>query len=88
MKYYVIAGTFEEYLLWLKTSNLSPNSAICVSTPAVLRGTQNPHGSFIGTWRNRSDLEDIFMELLTRTDIQTKSHRVITNIWSKWKETQ
>jgi len=86
MKNYIIAGNFDEYLQWVSKSNLSPNSAICVSSPAVLRGTQNPHGFFIGTWRERDDLEDIFMELLTRTDITSDSHRTITKIWGKWKD--
>jgi len=85
MKNYIIAGTFDEYLQWVSKSNLSLNSTICVSSPAVLRGTQNPHGFFIGTWRERDDLEDIFMELLTRTDITSDSHRRINNIWGKWK---
>ena len=84
MKNYIIAGTYQEYLNWLKTSKF-PSNAVCVSTPAVLRGTQNPHGWFIGTWRKRDDLEDIFMELLTRTDITSDSHRRINNIWGKWK---
>jgi hypothetical protein len=86
MKNYIIAGTYQEYSDWLRRKILSPSVHVCVSTPAVLRGTQNPHGWFIGTWRKRDDLEYIFMELLTRTDITSDSHRRINNIWGKWKE--
>ena len=86
MKDYIIAGTFDEYLQWVSKSNLPLSSTICVSTPAVLVGTRNPRGWFIGTWRKRDDLEYIFMELLTRTDITSDSHRRINNIWGKWKE--
>lgn len=85
MKQYIIAGKYEEYLNWLKTSKFSSN-AVCVSTPAVLNGTQNPHGFFIGSWRNRDDLEEIFMQLLTRTDVTSNSHRIITGIWGRWKD--
>ena len=86
MKQYIIAGNFDEFLQWDSKSKDSVNNIICVSTPAVLNGTQNPHGFFIGSWRKRDDLEEIFMQLLTRTDITSDSHRRINNIWGKWKD--
>lgn len=85
-KNFIIAGTFEQYKHWIKKKILSPSIHVCVSTPAVLNGTQNPHGWFIGSWRKRDDLEEIFMQLLTRTDITSDSHRRINNIWGKWKD--
>lgn len=88
MKYYIIAGTFDEYLQWVSKSIYAPNNIICVSTPAVLNGTYCPHGFFIGSWRNRDDLEEIFMQLLTRTDVTSNSHRIITGIWGRWKDGQ
>ena len=84
-KNFIIAGTFEQYNHWIKKKILTPSTHVCVSTPAVLNGTQNPHGWFIGTWRDRFDLEEIFMQLLTRTDITSDSHRRINNIWGRWK---
>ena len=86
MKNFVIAGNFNEYALWReKQSWVDAPNTVCVSSPAVLKGTLNPHGFFIGSWRNRDDLEDIFTVLLTRTDIGTNSHQTINTLWRKWK---
>jgi hypothetical protein len=87
MKKFIIAGNFDEYVQWRKKQAWAdaPNT-VCVSSPAVLRGTQNPHGFFIGSWQNRDDLEDIFTVLLTRTDIGTNSHRTIKTLWEKVKK--
>ena len=56
------------------------------ATVESLRGTYNPHGYFIGTWNKRTDLEEIFQTLLSYTDIKSNHHRVINNLWAKWKE--
>ena len=85
MKNFIIAGTYEQYKHWIKRKILSPSTHVCVSSPAVLRGVQNPHGWFIGTWRDRDDMEEIFEVLLRSTDITTESHRRINTLWGKWK---
>jgi hypothetical protein len=84
MKNFIIAGTYEQYKNWIERKILSPATHVCVSSPAVLRGVQNPHGWFIGTWRDRDDMEQIFEVLLRATDITTESHRRINAVWGKW----
>jgi hypothetical protein len=84
MKNYIIAGTYEQYKNWIKRKILSPATHVCVSSPAVLRGVQNPQGWFIGTWYDRDDMEEIFEVLLRATDITTESHRRINAVWAKW----
>ena len=85
MKNFIIAGNYDQYKDWLRKKILSPSTHVCVSSPAVLRGVQNPHGWFIGTWRDRDDMEEIFEVLLRSTDITTESHRRINTLWGKWK---
>jgi hypothetical protein len=84
MKNYIIAGTYEQYKHWLRTKILSPSTHVYVTNPDTLRGVHNPHGWFIGTWRDRDDMEQIFEVLLRATDITTESHRRINAVWGKW----
>ena len=68
MKIYVIAGNTQEFLFYraekfnsLKDTveGININDFVNVSSCNVLRGVTNPHGVFIGTWRNRLDINDI-----------------------------
>jgi hypothetical protein len=87
MKKFIIAGNFDEYVQWRKKQAWADaQNTVCVSSPAVLRGTANPHGVFIGSWQNRDDLEDIFTLLLTSTDIATYSYETINKLWEKVKK--
>lgn len=86
MRNYIIAGNYEQYCSWIKKKIFSPSVHVCVSSPAVLRGVQNPHGWFIGTWYERDDIEEIFGVLLRAADVTTESHRRINTLWGKWKE--
>ena len=96
MKTFVIAGNRAEADDWIKKdlkkrhaqgfTTLSWSDYVVVSGADKLRGWNEPHGVFIGTWRERKDMEDIFQSLLISHRVSDKSHRVINQIWGEWKE--
>lgn len=71
---YVIAGTEPQAYDWINRkleerirNGEFPNQIDeykYVHSPMVLRGIQDPHGIFIGTWRDRKDLKEIVEVLL------------------------
>ena len=67
-------------------TSVSLSDYVYVSDASKLRGWNEPHGVFIGTWRERKDMEDIFQSLLISHRVSDKSHRVINQIWGEWKE--
>lgn len=60
---YIVAGTLAEYRDWLQTNNLNPGDHKFVSGVDCLRGISNPHGRFIGSFRQRTDLRDIITQI-------------------------
>jgi hypothetical protein len=95
-KIFVIAGNRQQADDWIKTNldkrskagetTLSWSDYVVVSGPDKLRGWNEPHGVFIGTWRERKDMEDIFQTLLVCHSISGNSHRVINQLWGEWKD--
>ena len=60
---YIVAGTRAEYQHWLRTNALNPAEHKYVSDIDMLRGVSNIHGRFIGSFRNRTDLPAIIMQI-------------------------
>jgi hypothetical protein len=67
-KVYVIAGNNSEFVQYRAKKYTELNQAgvpvplghwVNVSSHNVIRGTSDPHGVFIGTWRDRLDINDI-----------------------------
>jgi len=95
-KIFVIAGNAQQAEQWIKgnlekrkndgVTTLSWSDYVVVSGANKLSGWSDPHGVFIGTWRERKDMEDIFQSLLISHRVSDKSHRVINQIWGEWKE--
>ena len=71
MKLFIICGNHQEYQEFVnkKLSSLTESFRITdfvyVSSPKAFVGHSNPHGWFIGTWRERQDMSQIFSILLT-----------------------
>ena len=94
-KIFVIAGTVQQAEQWIKgnlekrkndgVTTLSWSDYVIVRDPTKLRGYSNPHGVFIGTWKERKDMEEIFQQLLMSHDITQNSHRTINQLWGEWK---
>ncbi len=61
-KKFVIAGTDKEFWDYAKKQVGDPN-LVMVHKPEVLHHNDKPHGVFIGTWRSRKDLFEIFNAL-------------------------
>lgn len=70
MKIFVIAGNVHEcneYCRIKQSNGLVGSNYIYVSSVSTIRGHQDIHGVFIGTWRTRSDITEILDALLIRT---------------------
>ena len=95
-KIFVIAGNRAEADQWIKShlekramigvTTLSWSDYVVVTDVTRLKGYSDPHGVFIGTWRQRKDMEGIFQQLLVSHDITQQSHRHINQLWGEWKE--
>lgn len=67
MKIFVIAGTWNEFTYYTRDKILNGKSYVYVSSPDTLRGHQDIHGVFIGSWRERKEIVEILDALLIRT---------------------
>ena len=95
-KIFVIAGNRAQADVWIRSNldkrakagetTLSLSEYVYVDSPVKIRGFAEPHGVFIGTWRERKDMEEIFQTLLVCHSITDKSHRHINQLWGEWKE--
>jgi hypothetical protein len=73
-KYYVIAGNAQQATDFIKRkatemwhdgyTSIALSNFVYVSSVLTLRGIRNPHGFFIGTWRDRRDIHEILYQLL------------------------
>ena len=84
-RYFIVAGNHAEYKNWFwkrfwKNRSRFPDNNISdfiwVHSSDVFRGSANPHGFFIGTFRSRADLYDIVQTIIMcshNMSLQTKS---------------
>ena len=68
---YIIAGTFDQAKQWLREKeyymgfSYRPQDFRIIAEADQLRGLENPHGVFIGTWYQRKDIRKILDVLMT-----------------------
>ena len=75
MKYqYIIAGNIDQYRNWA-ADKMSVNHCQYVGGPDILRGIENPHGVFIGTWYERKDIQEILARLLATSRVENPELR-------------
>jgi len=77
VKTIVIAGNYNQGLNWAESdckkrwangnTSISLSEYIIVSNANQLRGIQDPHGVFVGTWREREDIEEIVETLFMQS---------------------
>ena len=75
-KYYVICGNRQEYNVFIQKkalelfnqgdTSVSLSQFVYVNSTNQLKGRVDPHGWFVGTWRDRSNIHEILHELRTR----------------------
>lgn len=73
MKYFVIAGTYDEARRWTalnkhrvynEEEGLQVGAIRYVDGVETLKGIREPKGIFIGTWYRRPDISEIFSQLM------------------------
>ncbi len=86
MKTLVIAGNHYEATNWIKKdcerrfiagdTSVSMSQYVYIHDAIQLSGIANPHGVFIGTWRERKDILDIVWKLICHTNNPTKLRKI------------
>lgn len=74
MKYYVVAGTKQEFDAYILSksmlmfaageTSISLSHFVYVSSPDTLRGIEDPRGWFIGSYKQRKDIRDIIHAIM------------------------
>ena len=59
MKQYIICGDSREYFDYLKRTNKGPRTHVYLHDVTQIRGLSQVHGVFVGSWRERPDINDI-----------------------------
>ena len=65
MRNIIIAGTYQQAKDWRIRNDKSAEEWVYLSNPKYLSGLSEVHGVFIGTWKERPDIEDILDMLST-----------------------
>ena len=92
-KTFVVAGDHNQAMNWIK-SDISRQAMICgtwrsisdyviVTDSNKLRGVKDPHGVFIGTWKDRVDIKVIVEILLSQS---TTTNPSLGKIWREVKD--
>jgi len=61
---YVIAGDREQYAKFIKRKGFSENEYQYLYDAAMLEGLKNVHGFYVGSWREREDIEEIKQNII------------------------
>ena len=74
-RYFIVAGTEAEYRRWVMSNVFrfpASTDFMWVYGSVVFRGYANPHGFFIGTFQDRSDLYEIVSTIIMCSHDMTK----------------
>ena len=92
-KTFVIAGNRQQADHWIKgnlekrlqsgITTLSMSDYVVVTDANRLRGISNPHGVFVGTWKDRVDIKDIVETLMIQS---TVGNPALGKIWREVKD--
>ena len=74
--FYVIAGNYNEYLEYSRKNPYNGKRILFVQDQETFRGTENPEGIFIGSWRDRLDIEHILHVLYVAMKDKEKSRKI------------
>ena len=59
MKKFVVCGNSNEYHNYIRMNNKSPREYVYLHDASQMRGMSEVHGVFIGTYRERPDIEEV-----------------------------
>lgn len=92
---FVIAGTYEEFKSYRQNilANSTPleryeaNRLKYVNGSATIKGITDPEGIAIGTWKDRTDIEDILFQLSIAMRDADKKEKVknLINIYKEYR---
>ncbi len=92
---FVIAGNSNEYNIFTRkkcdelyranNTSISLSNFVYVSDVITLKGYRDPHGYFIGSWRERKDIEDILEQLLIAVHDGNRISKILEK-YKKWKQ--
>ena len=77
----LIAGNPQEAQYWLSKNYPLEEEHRYVHNEEQLRGIENPHGIFIGSWIYRKDIDVIIQALITSTRIQNPQLMKAYSMW-------
>ena len=92
MKVFVVAGNHNEAYTYINrkleeriangetVSNIG--DYVYVDSIVRLRGVSNPHGVFIGTWKDRPDILEIVFELIMHSTDPTKLRKIHDDLYN------
>jgi len=83
-RYFVICGTHNEFVEFInrkcnEIDGISLSNFVFINDVLLLKGYQNPHGWFYGTWYNLPNLQDILTQLMLSTVGSSTRHFVEIN---------
>ena len=59
MKKFIVCGNSNEYHNYIRMNNKSPQEYVYLHDTQQFRGLSEVHGVFVGTYRQRPDIEEI-----------------------------
>jgi len=94
MKTFVIAGTKHEADYWIindlskrypSNTSISMSDYVYVSSPEKLKNISDPHGVFVGTWYERSDMLEVIQTLRHRTRVRNEKLNIIMDLYMQYR---
>jgi hypothetical protein len=96
-KIFVVAGTSHEANYWIinhlakrypSNTSASMSDYVYVSSPDTLKGVRDPHGVFVGNWRDRPDIYEIVQTLIwSSIHVNKKLHDIHNSLKPKVRPT-
>jgi len=83
MKIYIVALNRQQAVNYASETHV--DNFLFLYDSVQLLGAIDPVVLFVRDWIKRTDLEDIFVNLLRSSEIHSTKHRTINQLWGKWK---
>ena len=95
MKTFVIAGDNWQAKHWIDENikkrykagdtSLTLSDYVYVSSPEKLKGINEPHGVFVGTWYERPDMLEVIQTLRHRTWAKNEKLNIIMDLYMQYR---
>ena len=89
-KFFVVAGSYEQFRRYKQEKDIidrvDTSGYAYVLHADMLKGIQDPHGVFIGSWIDRDDIEDIILNLRIATSTATAFNTGVSQAYRQLRE--